>query len=72
MFFRDLKFHVNTVYKGDVSRKIIAGIDGMDVGWAQEFQNQGGEFVLFLQMTEDFNFLIPVPVQMEWFKSKTV
>ncbi len=58
--FQGLKFHVNMVYKGDVSRKVIAGIDGMDVGWAQEFQNQGGEFVLFLQMTEDFNFLIPV------------
>lgn len=58
--FQGLEFHVNTVYKGDVSKKITAGIDGFDIGWAQEFQNQGGEFVLFLQEAEDFNFLIPV------------
>ncbi|MBB6447240.1 hypothetical protein [Bacillus benzoevorans] len=58
--FQGLDFYVNKVYKGDVSKKITAGIDGFDIGWAQEFQNQGGEFVLFLKKSEDFHFLIPV------------
>lgn len=58
--FQGLDFHVKAVYKGEVSEKITAGIDGFDIGWAQEVQNQGGEFVLFLQRSEGFDFLIPV------------
>lgn len=58
--FQGLDFHIKAVYKGDVNENITAGIDGFDIGWAQEFQNQGGEFVLFLQKSEGFDFLIPV------------
>jgi hypothetical protein len=58
--FQGLDFQVKTAYKGDVPKILTAGIDGFDIGWAQEFQNQGGEFVLFLQTTEGFDFLVPV------------
>jgi len=58
--FQGLDFHVKRVYRGDVSEVITAGIDGFDIGWAEDFQKQGGEFVLFLQRSEDFDFLIPV------------
>ncbi len=63
--FQGLEFHVKTVYKGEVPKIITAGIDGFDIGWAQKFQNQGGEFVLFLQKSENFNFLIPVAGKVE-------
>lgn len=58
--FQGLTFYVDKVYKGEVSKKLIAGIDGYDVGWAQKFQDQGGEFILFLEETEGFDFLVPV------------
>nr|WP_295973485.1 hypothetical protein [uncultured Bacillus sp.] len=58
--FQGLDFHVDTVYKGDAREEMTAGIDGFDIGWAQEFQNKGGEFLLFLEKTEDTDFLIPV------------
>ena len=58
--FEGYEFNVNNVYKGDVSKQIIVGIDGFDVGWAEEFQNEGGEFLLFLEESEGTEFLTPV------------
>lgn len=58
--FQGFKFNVNKIYQGDVPAKLIAGIDMFDVGWAEEFQGEGGEFLLFLEENEKANFLIPV------------
>lgn len=59
--FRGLDFNIKNVYKGDISEQIIiAGIDFNDVGWAEEFQNEEGEFLLLLEKSKDADFLIPV------------
>ncbi|HZG59549.1 MAG TPA: hypothetical protein VEY68_03485 [Anoxybacillus sp.] len=58
--FQGFTFNVKNVYKGDVPKQTIAGIDYNDVGWAEEFQNKGGEFLLFLEKSEEVDFLIPV------------
>ena len=58
--FTGITFNVEKVYRGEVSKKIIAGIDQFDEGWVEEFQNEDGEFLLFLEETEDANFLTPV------------
>lgn len=59
--FQGLDFNIKSVYKGDVSEQIItAGIDYNDVGWAEHFQNEEGEFLLFLEKSKDADFLIPV------------
>lgn len=59
--FQGLDFTIKNVYKGDVSEQIItAGIDYNDVGWAEEFQNEDGEFLLLLEKSKDADFLIPV------------
>lgn len=59
--FQGLKFNVKNVYKGDISEQIItAGIDVHDLGWAEEFQNEEGEFLLFLEMSKNADFLVPV------------
>ncbi|MFD1929709.1 hypothetical protein ACFSFY_16845 [Sporosarcina siberiensis] len=58
--FKGLKFNVNKIYQGDVPIELIAGIDMFDVGWAEEFQDEGGEFLLFLEENEKADFLLPV------------
>ncbi|MFJ5624993.1 hypothetical protein ACIQD3_20250 [Peribacillus loiseleuriae] len=58
--FQGLDFNVITVYQGDISKQLTAGIDYNDVGWVKEFQNKGGEFLLFLEKSDDADFLIPV------------
>lgn len=58
--FQGLEFNVTSVYKGTVYEKVTAGIDYNDVGWAEDFQENGGEFLLLLEKTEDANFLIPI------------
>ncbi|WP_438313633.1 hypothetical protein [Sporosarcina sp. FA9] len=58
--FKGLKFNVNKVYLGDVPVELVVGIDMFDVGWAEEFQGEGGEFLLFLEENEKTSFLIPV------------
>ena len=59
--FQGLDFNIKNVYKGDVSEQIItAGIDYNDVAWAEEFQNEDGEFLLLLEKSKDADFLIPV------------
>lgn len=60
MLFTSYEFKVQKVYKGDVPNKIRAGIDGYDVGWADEFQKGGGKFLLFLDKNKEFSFLTPV------------
>ncbi|MDM5317397.1 hypothetical protein QUF49_15410 [Fictibacillus sp. b24] len=60
MVFTSYEFNVQKVFKGDVTQKIRAGIDGYDVGWADEFQKDGGEFLLFLDKNKEFSFLTPV------------
>ena len=59
--FQGLDFNIKNVYKGEVSEHIItAGIDYNDVGWAEEFQTDEGEFLLLLEKSKDADFLIPV------------
>ncbi|MGA4721040.1 hypothetical protein [Fictibacillus nanhaiensis] len=60
MVFTSYEFNVQKVFKGDVTPKIRAGIDGYDVGWADEFQKDGGEFLLFFDKNKEFSFLTPV------------
>lgn len=71
--FSGYEFNVKKVYRGDVSDKLTAGIDGYDVGWADEFQQGGGEFLLFLEKGEH-KFLTPVggPNGMVQFKNGEV
>ncbi|WNB91136.1 hypothetical protein [Bacillus sp. NEB1478] len=58
--FQGYSFKVKNVYKGNSNGTIIAGIDGNDIGWAEDFQQQGGEFLLFLETTKYFDFMTPV------------
>ncbi|MDZ5472416.1 hypothetical protein SM124_11720 [Bacillus sp. 31A1R] len=58
--FQGLDFNVEKFYKGDLSEQLTAGIDYNDVGWADEFQKEGGVFLLFLEKGKDADFLIPV------------
>jgi len=58
--FSGYTFAVEKVYKGDATEQIISGIDMYDVGWAEGFQNEGGEFLLFLEKSDSAKFLIPV------------
>lgn len=58
--FQGYTFIVENVYKGEASKQIIAGIDQYDVGWAEKFQNEGGEFLLFLEKSDSAKFLTPV------------
>ncbi|WP_236564586.1 hypothetical protein [Cytobacillus firmus] len=43
------QFHVEKVYKGEASENITAGIDIFDDGWAEEFQQEGGKFLLIIR-----------------------
>ncbi|MEL7568148.1 MAG: hypothetical protein AAGU27_25180, partial [Dehalobacterium sp.] len=45
-------FEAEKYYKGSGEKLIIAAIEQYDVGWAQEFQEQGGVFMLFLEKDE--------------------
>ncbi|GGD13932.1 hypothetical protein [Pontibacillus salipaludis] len=58
--FQGQEFDITHVYKGEVANPITAGIDGFDVGWVEEYQEEGGEFLLFLEASKDADFLIPV------------
>jgi hypothetical protein len=58
--YTGVKFKVNKVYKGeDVGSEIVAGLDGFDFRWVDEFQMEGGEFILFLENRQS-SFLTPV------------
>ncbi|THE12479.1 hypothetical protein E1I69_10800 [Bacillus timonensis] len=39
---------------------LTVGIDPYDVGWAEEFQDMGGAFLLFLEENENGKLLLPV------------
>jgi hypothetical protein len=58
MIFQGTQFQVQHVYKGEAANRITVGIDPFDIGWVEEFQNDGGEFLLFLEEGEEF--LLPV------------
>lgn len=58
MVFHGTEFLVKDVYEGESASQITVGIDPFDIGWVEEFQNDGGEFLLFLEDGEDF--LLPV------------
>ncbi|TQS75391.1 hypothetical protein DX933_06685 [Ornithinibacillus gellani] len=58
--FQGYPFHVKNVYAGEAYEMTTIGIDEMDVGWAEEFQVDGGVFLLFLERKKDTNFLVPV------------
>ena len=60
VYFQGIEFNVKGVYRGEAPKKLIAGIDGFDVGWASEFQQEGGEFLLFLEKSEEDSFLLTV------------
>ncbi|MCM3691745.1 hypothetical protein [Neobacillus niacini] len=58
--FDGVKFEVTKVYKGEnIPSTITAGIDNFDNGWVDEFQQKGGEMLLFLEK-KDSKFLTPV------------
>lgn len=58
--FEGVKFKVKKVYKGgDVGTEIVAGLNGFDFGWVEEFQREGGELILFLENSQS-SFLTPV------------
>jgi hypothetical protein len=58
--YTGLKFKVKKVYKGeDVGSEIVAGLDGFDFKWVEEFQMEGGEFILLLENRQS-SFLTPV------------
>jgi hypothetical protein len=54
------EFVVEKVYKGDASEQLTVGIDAYDVNWAQEFQSEGGTFLLFLEETDEMPYLTPI------------
>lgn len=58
--FYERQFQVEKVYKGEAAETITAGIDSNDTGWAEEFQQEGGKFLLFLEKTKEARFLVPV------------
>lgn len=58
--FAGFTFNVENVYRGEVSGKVTVGIDGFDVGWADEFQKEGGKVLLFLEKSDSATFLVPV------------
>lgn len=58
MVFHGTEFKVKDVYKGESASQITVGIDPYDIGWVEEFQSDGGEFLLFLEEGE--GFLLPV------------
>lgn len=58
--FSGFTFNVKSVYRGEVNEKIIAGIDQNGIGSVEEFQNEDGQFLLFLEEGKDGNSLIPV------------
>ncbi|MGP4080762.1 hypothetical protein ACTWQL_12645 [Pseudalkalibacillus sp. R45] len=60
MIFGGYDFNVQKVFKGDAEEIITAGIDAFDKGWVEEFQQEGGGFLLFLEKNEGFRFPTPV------------
>src|SRR5690625_1993764 len=58
--FEGYPFYVTDVYKGATKEIITVGIDGFDVGWATEFQENDGSFLLFLKKLDKAAFLTPV------------
>lgn len=58
--FYGSQFQVEKVFKGEAGEIITAGIDSNDTGWAEEFQQEGGKFLLFLEKTKEARFLVPV------------
>ncbi|MEH7235618.1 hypothetical protein [Bacillus sp. JJ1562] len=58
--FQGREFKVSSVYKGDVSSQLTVGIDHYDEGWAEEFQDKDGVFLLFLEESENGKLLLPV------------
>lgn len=53
-------FEVERVYRGEVPRRMTAGIDFNDVAIAREFQEQGGSFLLLLEYNERYRYPVPV------------
>jgi len=53
-------FTVEKVYKGKAPSVVTAGIDGHDIGWVDDYQSGGGQFLLFLEQSESYPFLVPV------------
>ncbi|WP_156889842.1 hypothetical protein [Planococcus lenghuensis] len=57
--FQGYPFNVTEQIKGTAEDSLIAGIDIYDTGWVKEFQDSGGEFLLFLAPSEEA-FMVPV------------
>lgn len=58
--FSGYEFKVEKVYRGTANDTILAGIDMFDVGWVDEFQQEGGKFLLLLEKGKERDFLVPV------------
>lgn len=55
------RFNVKGVYKGIATKTIPVGIDEMDFEWVNDFQDEDGEFLLFLEQDSvNEEFLTPV------------
>jgi hypothetical protein len=53
-------FKVSKVYRGDVATSLVAGIDGFDTGWADEYQRENGKFLLLLEKAEQVRYPTPI------------
>lgn len=60
--FTGYPFYVKKVYRGEATEKITAGIDEFDIGLVSDWQENGGEYLLFLKQQDDADFLVPVAV----------
>ncbi|RKD23004.1 hypothetical protein BEP19_12295 [Ammoniphilus oxalaticus] len=58
--FEAYPFRVEHVYKGEARPTLTAGVETYDVALAKQFQEDGGEFLLFLERNGQVHFMTPV------------
>jgi hypothetical protein len=58
--FKPYEFKVSQVLKGNPPSTLIAGIATHDISEEEEFQNQGGEFLLFIEKESYSKYALPV------------
>lgn len=59
--YTEIYFNVKGIYKGEATKTLIVGIDDYNQGSVKDFQDKGGEFLLFLEEDlEEGYYLVPV------------
>lgn len=53
-------FDVERVYRGDVPRRMMVGVDGNGMTTWREFQEQGGSFLLLLEYRDRYDYPVTV------------